>query len=131
MCDLFLWLFADSGERDPQINVGVDLPSWSSPSFVSLKSDTFSRITLRHFTWFMVCLWLYFLMSLATGASQRMKVHLRDKLFLALRTQEKLPFCWVSPHFTSPNLFSKSLCTNIRSGASWGKGKAQPGNKSQ
>ena len=101
------------------------------PSLLCLKSDTFPRITLRHFTWFMVCLWLYFLMSLATGASQRTKVYFRDKLFLALRTQEKLLFCWLSPHFTSSNLFSTSLCTNIRSGASWGKGEAQPGNKSQ
>lgn len=110
--------FTDSGGRDSQINMGLDFPSWPPHSSVSLKSDTFAMFTLRHFTWFMACLWLYFLMSLATGASQRKKVHLRDELFLALRTQEKLPFCWFSPHFTSPNLFSKSLCTNIMSRAS-------------
>ena len=47
------------------------------PPFVILYFGTPPRITVRTFTQFMMCLWLYFLMSLAIGASQRMKISLR------------------------------------------------------
>lgn len=48
--------FTDSGGKEPQINMGLGFPPWSLCSPVSLKSDTYARITLKFFTWLMVCL---------------------------------------------------------------------------
>lgn len=42
--------------KDPQINMDLDFPPWSLRSSMTLKSHTYARITLRCFTWFMVCL---------------------------------------------------------------------------
>lgn len=61
-------------ERHPQSQVDPDSHLGPQPPFVILYVGTFPRITLRPFTWFMMCLWLYFLMSLAMGPSQRMKI---------------------------------------------------------